>query len=81
MKAKEKVCQFLSNHKIEWLDHTTEIAVNRDSMANSSFADENIPEEGAYENVIKALNKSLPNEGCRFVWNSKNDDWLFMGMI
>lgn len=79
--VKQKVKKFLSDHKIEWLDNETVIAVNRDSMCNSQFVDDKIPEEGAYENILTALNKALPNEGGRFVWDMKNDVWAFMNMI
>ncbi len=75
----------LQNQIVAWLKEqgiearaiNTGVAVNRDSMCNSKFANDEIPEEGAHPNTKAAIERRFSSQ-YGFYWGHKTDEELFL---
>jgi len=78
----EKISTWLNEQGIVARPFVSCIAVSRDSMCNSKFKMDGIPEEGTYPAVLDAIQVEFPKlMSKRFYWFGKTDEYLFLDTL
>ena len=77
-----RVVEWLRNQGIKARPFVSCIAVSRDSMCNSKFKMDGIPEEGTYPAVLDAIQVEFPKLMSKsFYWVGKTDEDLFLDTL
>lgn len=76
-----EIVSFLGKHGVKARRVGVLVAVNRDSMCQSKYYSNGIPEQTAYPAVLSAIEEELGSSNLRFHWCGKTDDDLFMDVI
>lgn len=82
MKAelRDKITIWLREQGINARPTMRQVAVNRDSMCNSKFSVEGIPEMTTYPNVLAAIERQFFYP-LGYMWSGKTDDDLFLDTL